>query len=66
MAKKRDDPGELRGWRNGATRSEFDSWSEERKKEFFSFLYEPMPTDEQMMNMLEQLGCRRDDGGEQS
>jgi hypothetical protein len=66
MAKKPIDPGQIRGWRNGPTKSEFDSWSEDRKKEFFSFLDEPIPTDEQMMTMFENLGFRRDDRAEQS
>jgi hypothetical protein len=66
MAKKPEDPGRLRGWRNGPKKSEFDAWSEGRKKEFFSFLDEPMPTDEQMMNMFENLGFRSDSRSERS
>jgi hypothetical protein len=61
MAKKPNDPGQLRGWRNGPTKSEFDAWSEDRKKEFFSFLYEPAPTNEDMLIMFENLGFRRED-----
>lgn len=66
MANKPIDPGQLRGWRNGPTKSQFDAWSEDRKKEFFSFLEEPMPTHEQMMILFENLGFRRDDRGGQS
>jgi hypothetical protein len=66
MAKKPSNPGQSRGWRNGPTKSEFDAWSEDRKKEFFSFLDEPMPTDEEMIIMFENLGFRRDDRDEQS
>ena len=60
MANKPIDPGQLRGWRNGPTKSQFDAWSEDRKKKFFSFLEEPMPTNEQMLILFENLGFRRD------
>jgi hypothetical protein len=66
MAKKPEDSGELRAWRHGPSKSEFDAWSEARKKEFFSFLDKPMPTNEEMLIMCENLGFRRDDRGEQS
>jgi hypothetical protein len=52
--------GELIAWPKGPTKSEAGSRPE------FAFLDEPMPTDEEMLIMLEELGFSADNRSEQS